>query len=152
MTKGQMLEGYRKVEQMFVRQGTYIIEEAFVITPNEPRRGIVLRDAFLEVEEEGNRKMVHGRATVHNLSLVELFEDNEQLDMIINMGEGFKFYLKNPIIQAGKVFSPAVFSTMRFIPTDSFDHIPDAEYSIIVNSIILVQPDLASLAREKEKL
>jgi hypothetical protein len=41
---------------------------------------------------------------------------------------------------------------MRFIPTDSFDHIPDAEYSIIVNSIILVQPDLASLAREKEKL
>jgi hypothetical protein len=144
MAKEQVVEGCRKVEQMFVRKGTYIIEEAFVITQNEPRTGIALRDAFLEVEEEGNHKMVHGRATVHNLSLVELFEDNEQLDMIINMGEGFKFYLKNPIIQAGKVFSPTVFSSMRFIPTNSFDHIPDNEYSAIVDSIILVQPNRVS--------
>ncbi|MEJ5300229.1 MAG: hypothetical protein WHS38_04490 [Thermodesulforhabdaceae bacterium] len=140
MAEERMLKDCRKFEEMFVREGTYIIEEAFVITTNEPRRGIALRDAFLEVEKDGNHKIVHGRATVHNLSLVELFEDNELLDMIINMGEGFKFYLKNPAIQAGKVFSPTVSSTMRFIPRESFDHISDTEYAKIVDSIVLIDP------------
>lgn len=125
----------RKAEEMFVRTGTYIIEEAFVVTAQEPRLGIALRDAFLDVEKEGNRTIVHGRATVRNFLLVKLFEDHEQLDMVINMGEGFKFYLQNPIIQAGKVFSPVIESTMRFIPSNSFEHITEEEYATLLKSI-----------------
>lgn len=128
----------RKVEEMFVRTGTYIIEEAFIVTADEPRYGITLRDAFLDVEREDNRVIVHGRATVHNLSLVRLLEDHEKLDILINMGDGFKFYLKEPVIQAGKVFSPKVESTMRFIPTDSFDLVTEEEYDSIRSSLELV--------------
>lgn len=125
----------RRVEEMFVRTGTYIIEEAFIISAGEPRRGVALRDAFLDVEKEGNRTIVHGRATVRNFLLVKLLEDHEQLDMVINMGEGFKFYLQSPVIQAGKVFSPMIESTMRFIPSDSFDHITEKEYLALLNSV-----------------
>lgn len=135
----------RKVEEMFVRTGTYIIEEAFVVTSDKPRYGIALRDAFLDVEREDNRVIVHGRATVHNLSLVRLLEDHEKLDILINMGDGFKFYLKEPVIQAGKVFSPKVESTMRFIPADSFDLVTEEEYDSIKNSLELVFSDQADL-------
>ncbi|MCX7822356.1 MAG: hypothetical protein N2260_02790 [Syntrophobacterales bacterium] len=130
-----------KAQEMFVRTGTYIIEEAYVVTADRPRSGIALRDAFLDVEKEGNRTIVHGRATVHNLSLVQLLEDYERLDMVINMGEGFKFYLREPIIQAGKVFSPKVESTMRFIPTDSFDPMTEEEYLELIDSIALLRHD-----------
>ncbi|MGC8718965.1 MAG: hypothetical protein ACP5TY_03020 [Thermodesulforhabdaceae bacterium] len=133
----------RRIEDMFVRPGTYIIEEAFIITADTPRRGIILKDAFLDVEDDGKRLIVHGRATVHNLSLVELYEDHDKLDMIINMGDGFKFYLKEPIIQAGKVFSPAIESTMRFIPVDSFDLMTDDEYRLLVKSVTIINKNRA---------
>jgi hypothetical protein len=55
------------------------------------------------------------------------------------MGEGFKFYLKEPVIQAGKVFSPSVESTVRFIPAESFDLITDYEYKSMVRSIAIIQ-------------
>ncbi len=127
----------RRAEDVFRREGMYWIEEAYIIPPEAPHRALALHNAVLDVEREReDRLIVHGRATVHNASLVNLLEDHETLDMILNMGKGFVFYLREPLIQAGKVFSPTVSSTLRFIPQDSFDHWSDDAYARFKTSLL----------------
>ncbi len=121
----------KKAEEIFQREGTYIIEEAYIVTEDLARH-VPMKDAFLEVQREPSNKLtVHGKATVRNASIVELLEEYEKLDIVIDMGEGFKFYLRNPIIQGGKVFSPNILSTIRFMPTESFELLQDGEYKKI---------------------
>ena len=51
-----------------------------------------------------------GRGFVHNLLLVELLEDHDDLDMLLDFGAEYKYRLKAPTITSGKVFISMMFA------------------------------------------
>ena len=62
------------------------------------------------------RKHLQGTCMVRNMLVVDLLEDTDTLDILLDLGDEFTFLLEMPDIQAGKVFSPGVKSTLRFSP------------------------------------
>jgi hypothetical protein len=53
---------------------------------------------------------------VYNLMVVELLEDDDTLDVLLDLGGDFKYYLSSPQISSGKFFAPDVKSTLQFAP------------------------------------
>jgi len=108
-------------------EGTYIIERAYLITPLE--RAVELTDGYLEVVKDplGDRVM-HGRALVRNAAMVSLLEDEETFDLLLDLGEGFRYRLVQPVLQAGKVFEPATRSLIHFSPTGPLQVLADEDF------------------------
>ncbi len=111
------------------KPGSYIIEEAYIVSANSLDAGVEISDSVLDVllDPRGNT-LVDGHGLVHNVSLVNLLENYQEFDIVMNMGENFCFYLRRPVINAGKVFTPGVKSILRFTPGDSFEHISDERF------------------------
>ncbi|SFM39443.1 hypothetical protein [Thermodesulforhabdus norvegica] len=121
------------------REGCYIIEEAYIVPAGRVDLGVPLYDATLTVEPDPSGRLItHGAGLVSNVAVISLLEDYDRLDIIMKMGQGFCFHLKNPIIQGGKVFSDKVKSRIRFIPQDSFDQIEDEIFNRWVTSLRIV--------------
>ena len=80
-------------------------------------RAVAIDEVIVEVysDQKGQRHL-RGRGRVLNLLMVELLRDSDDLDLLLDFGGEFKFLLKAPNLQAGKVFSPDVKSTLQFIP------------------------------------
>ena len=121
------------------KPGNYIIDEAYIIPSGKFGVAVVIANSVLDVELDPKGKtIVNGYGFARNVSLVELLENHQDFDIIINMGDGFCFYLEKPIINAGKVFSPNVRSVIRFTPTNSFTQIPDEEFAEIKSKLKLI--------------
>lgn len=70
-------------------KGTYVVERAFLIAPNHS--AVALEDAMVEVYQgvSGGRG-IKGRGFVDNSLVVELLEECDDLDMVVDLGEGFE--------------------------------------------------------------
>lgn len=109
------------------REGTYEVVEAFLVAGDH--KAVALEDALIEVYlDRRNQRQMAGRALVVNYLIVELLQDHEQLDMLLDFGDEFKYLLKTPAIQAGKVFAPNVKSIMRFSPLSPLKKLDIEEY------------------------
>jgi hypothetical protein len=111
------------------REGSYIIECGYLMGSGE--RAVTMEDGFINVyvDRAGKRQM-SGQGYVRNVLMVELLEDgDEDPDLILDMGEGFRFLLKTPQIQAGKLFSPEVKSIVHFAPTGPLEHLSDEDFA-----------------------
>ncbi|MBW1974911.1 MAG: hypothetical protein JRI45_04990 [Deltaproteobacteria bacterium] len=119
------------------KPGSYIIEEAYVVVHDaDGGKAVVLTDGVLDVEKDPlDNEIVNGRAFVHNLSMVNLLEEHEKLDILLKMGEGFCFRLTEPIIQGGKVFEKTTRSILRFTPTSDFEQLSDEEFAQIKKTL-----------------
>jgi len=123
--------------QIFIEEGTYPAEEAFLLTAGQT--GMVLEDTVIEVYPDGdNQRCVRGRARALNLSLVELLEDYDDVDMLLDLGDQFKYLLKAPTLKAGKVFSPDVKSIIHFIAQSSLEKLEEEKYRRIRDGLKLV--------------
>ncbi len=120
------------------KPGSYIIEEAYIVSADSLDAGVEITDSVLDVllDPRGNA-FVDGHGLVHNVSLVNLLENYQEFDIVMNMGEGFCFYLRRPVINAGKIFTPGVKSILRFTPGDSFDSISDEKFYEIKEKLCL---------------
>jgi hypothetical protein len=70
--------------------------------------------------------------------MIELLEDNDVLDLLLDFGDEFKYWLKAPELNAGKVFSPAAKSTLWFVPTTAWQQIPQNEFVERVSRLRLI--------------
>jgi len=88
-------------------EGEYWVEKAYLMS--SARTATPLEEAILEIYtgRDGIRRM-RGSAKVKNAMVVELLEDNDDLHILIDLGEEFKYLMEHPELQAGKVFSPHV--------------------------------------------
>ena len=122
---------------IFIEEGVYPADEAFLLNPG--CLGTVLDDAVMEVYQDGeNKRRVRGRGFAVNLSIVELLEDHDDIDLLIDLGGEFKYLLKTPTLKAGKVFSPEVKSIIHFVARAPLKKLAEIEYARIRKQLLLV--------------
>jgi hypothetical protein len=122
---------------VFIEEGVYPADEAFLLNPGY--LGTALDEGLMEVYQDGNNeRRVRGRGLAVNLSVVELLEDHDDIDLLIDLGGQFKYLLKTPILKAGKVFSPDVKSIIHFVARTPLEKLPEVEFARIREQLLLV--------------
>ena len=108
-------------------EGKYRVEQAFLVAPNDS--AVVLENPYIEISMgRMGKKRLQGVCQIRNILVIELLEDSDDLDVILDVGGEFKYYLKAPQIQGGKVFAPDVKSSFRFIPSIPWQKLSEAEF------------------------
>lgn len=106
---------------------TYLVEQAFLVS--DDNTAALLEKTSIEVYTgRDGKKRLKGSGLVQNILLVELLEENDNLDLILDLGENFKYLMKKPNITAGKVFSPNVKSFLQFDPISPWRQISESEF------------------------
>lgn len=107
--------------------GEYWVEQAYITAPNGA--AVALEAPYIEVAKtgQGKRHMV-GKGLVSNLLVVELLEDNDELDILLDLGGDFKYRLVQPRISGGKVFAADTKSTLQFSPIEPWTALSVKEF------------------------
>ena len=115
-------------------EGKYRVERAFFITPD--LKAAPLENAFIEIYtgRQGTRRM-KGRSFIRNILIVYLLEDSDDIDLILDLGGAYKYLIKNPVFEAGKVFSPHIKSTIQFSPTRPWEQIPPNQFEDLISEL-----------------
>ena len=115
----------------------YLVERAFLVA--DDNTAALLEKTSIEVYTGRNgKKRLKGSGLVQNMLLVELLEENDDLDLILDLGENFKYLMKKPNITAGKVFTPNVKSHLQFDPVSPWEQISESEFAKLMNSFKLL--------------
>ena len=108
-------------------EGLYDIDQAYLV--DESRRRLSFRDATFEVWlDKHERKQLRGRGLINNFEFAELLNDTESVDIVLCFFEDYFLWLREPIIQVGKVFEPRTESTLRFSIGESIDAITPEQF------------------------
>jgi hypothetical protein len=118
-------------------EGEYLVNQAYLLAPDDT--AAALENVIVEVysDRQANRHL-KGHCRVRNTLMIELLEDNDVLDLLLDFGDEFKYWLKAPELNAGKVFSPAAKSTLWFVPTTAWQQIPQNEFVERVSRLRLI--------------
>ena len=120
-----------------ILEGEYAVEKAFIVAPDD--RAMVVEDAVIEIfQGPGGQRQLKGRGRIRNLEMVELLEDYDDLDLILDLGDEFKYRLKKPELQSGKFFIPDAKSTLHFRPSAPWEQIPQAEFEGLISRFKLI--------------
>jgi len=121
-------------------EGEYWVEKAYLMS--SARTATPLEEAILEIYtgRDGIRRM-RGSAKVKNAMVVELLEDNDDLHILIDLGEEFKYLMEHPELQDGKVFSPHVKAVMKFSPKEEWKQLSKEDFDSIIDGLQFVEID-----------
>ena len=116
------------------KEGDYIVEQAFLLAPDES--AVLLEDAVIRVfqDRQGQRQM-NGSCRIRNVLLVELLDEYDEIDLVLDLGAEFKYLLKDPILKGGKVFSPDVKSMLQFLPKEPWTQIQEDEFESLYSRL-----------------
>ena len=70
--------------------------------------------------------------------MVELLEESDDLDLLLDFGEEFKYLLSKPRLQAGKVFAPDVISALQFTPQSPWQTLSIAEFEDFFSQLRII--------------
>ena len=114
--------------------GEYLVEQALLLAGQD--RAVSVESVTVEVySDRRGQRYLRGRGRVRNILMVELLEDSDDLDLLLDFGEEFKFLLKEPNLQVGKVFSPDVKSALQFTPKIPWRQIQQTEFGEILSRL-----------------
>ena len=117
--------------------GEYLVEQALLVAGKD--RAVSVEDVIVEVySDQQGQRYLRGRGRIRNILMVELLEDSDDLDLLLDFGEEFKFMLKVPNIQVGKVFSPDVKSALQFTPQIPWHQIQQTEFEGILSRLLIL--------------
>ena len=106
----------------------YLVNQAFLV--GEDNTAALLEKTSIEVYTgRDSKKHLKGSGLVQNMLLVELLEENDNLDLLLDLGENFKYLMKKPNITAGKVFSPNIKSYIQFDPVVPWEPVSEPEFT-----------------------
>jgi hypothetical protein len=119
-------------------EGEYWVERAYLVT--SIRTATPLEEATLQIYtgRDGFRRM-KGSAKVKNMMVVKLLEDNDDLHILLDLGEEFKYYVEHPELQAGKVFSPHVKAVVKFNPKKPWKQLSKEEFEVFLGGLTFVE-------------
>lgn len=130
--KGSIMEDWIPFEE-----GEYLTERAFLASRDEiaaPLERVVVR----VFSDKTGRRQMDGQGRVRNVHMVELLEESDDLDLLLDMGGEFKYILRDPVLKAGKVFSPDVRSVFHFIPRGPWEQIEEAEFEKLCSRLTIL--------------
>ena len=114
--------------------GTYKTERAFLLAENNA--AVKLDDTIIEVNSDSaGQRQLRGRGRVRNMLMVALLEDTDELDLVLDFGDEFKYRLNAPDLQGGKVFAANIKSMLRFFPQRPWIHLPQAEFDDLLDRV-----------------
>ena len=114
--------------------GEYLVDKALLVAGEDS--AVSVEDVIVEVySDKRGQRFLRGRGRVRNVLMVELLEDIDDLDLLLDFGEEFKFLLKVPNLQVGKVFSPDVKSALQFTPKLPWHQIQQTEFRDILSRL-----------------
>ena len=109
-------------------EGEYLVEEAFLLAENQ--KAVLVEDAIVEVYADSKgQRYLKGRGRICNLLMIELLENSDDLDLLLDFGDEYKYLLKVPNLQSGKVFSPDVKSVLQFTPQTPWRQLAPDEFA-----------------------
>ena len=115
-------------------EGEYLVEQALLVTGE--KSAVPVEDVIVEVySDQRGQRYLRGRGRIRNILMVELLEESDDLDLLLDFGEEFKFLLKVPNLQTGKVFSPDVKAALQFTPKYPWNQIRQAEFENILSGL-----------------
>ncbi len=122
---------------IFIEEGFYPLEEAFLITPSYTATILenAIMDVYLDNKEE---RRVRGSGMAISVHIVEMLEDHDDIDLIMDLGEGFMYLVKDPVIKSGKVFTPDVKSQLQFQARGPLQKLNGDEYRDIRSKLHLI--------------
>jgi hypothetical protein len=120
-------------------EGEYAVEQAFIIAADE--RAVAVEDAVIEIyaAPQGQRNL-KGSGRIRNILMVELLEDHDDLDLILDLGDEFKYRLVKPELRSGKFFAPDAKSTIHFRPAAPWEQIPQADFEQLMTRLEIIDP------------
>jgi hypothetical protein len=114
--------------------GEYSVEQALLVARDD--KAVEVENAIVEIySDRRGLRYLSGRGRIRNILMVELLDGSDDLDLLLDFGEEFKYILKEPNLQAGKVFSPEVKSALQFTPTNPWRQIPLNEFSDLLSRL-----------------
>lgn len=120
--------------------GRYSVPEAFLVAAGNT--AVELHNPYIEIfTGRTGKRWLKGGSLVQNFLMVELMEESDELDILLNAGEDFGFLMQSPEIQAGKVFSPSVRSSLKFMPTEPWQPLTPAEFRQLKSTMKLISPE-----------
>jgi hypothetical protein len=118
-------------------EGQYAVEQVFIIAPDN--RAVMVEDAVLEIYAgPGGQRHMKGSGRVQNILLVELLENTDDLDLILDMGDEFKYRLPKPWLQSGKFFFSGARSSLQFRPSSPWEQIPGADFDRLISGLDII--------------
>lgn len=117
-------------------EGEYIVDQAFITAAD--KRAVLIEDAFIEVFATAQGRYLKGSGRVQNRLLVELLEDHDDLDLILDLGDEFKYRLIKPDLHCGKFFSPGAKSTIQFRPAEPWQQIPRSDFESLISRFNII--------------
>ena len=115
-------------------EGEYLVEQALLVAANDS--AVAVDNVVIEVyADQREQRYLKGRGRFRNILMVELLEDSDDLDLLLDFGDELKFLLKEPILKAGKVFSPDVRSVLQFFPQTPWQQIPPDEFNNLLSRL-----------------
>ena len=115
-------------------EGVYRVERAVLLGTGD--KGVEVEDSVVEVrlDPRGGRRL-RGRGRVHNLLLVQLLDEGDDPDLMLDLGGEYKYRLKRPEIQGGKVFTPGIRSFIQFLPRQPWTQVPEVEFNSLMSRV-----------------
>lgn len=115
-------------------EGEYLADQALLVADNQ--NAMLVEDAIIEVyANQRGQRYLKGRGRIRNILMVELHDDSDDLDLLLDFGDEFKYLLKVPNLQSGKVFSPDVKSMLQFTPQTPWLQLPLDEYDRLLSRL-----------------
>jgi hypothetical protein len=115
-------------------EGEYLVEQALLVADNH--QAIFVEEAIVEVySDQRGRRYLKGRGRVRNILMVELLDESDDLDLLLDFGQEFKYLLKVPNLQSGKVFSPEVKSVLQFTPQSPWQQVPPEQFDALLSGL-----------------
>ena len=108
-------------------EGEYWVEQAYLVSSD--KSAIALENPVIEIcKSPQGKRYLKGQGMAYNLLVVELLEDDETLDLLLDLGGEFKYFIAAPKISSGKFFTPDIKSTLQFSPQTPWQQLPPEKF------------------------
>ncbi len=108
-------------------EGLYEVDQAYLVDGGRNR--LPLRDVTFEiwVDKQGRRQL-RGRGFINNFHFAEMLGETENVDLVLRFFDDYFLWLKEPIVQVGKVFEPATESSLIFSIGESISRVSQEQF------------------------
>jgi len=115
-------------------EGEYLVDMALLVADHQA--AVRVEDVIVEVyADQRGQRYLNGQGRIRNALMVELLDDSDDLDLLLDFGDEYKYMLKAPNLQGGKVFSPDVKSILKFTPLTAWRQLPQDEYDSLLSRL-----------------
>ena len=111
-----------------IEKGFYQANRGYLATSDHTHGAALSNSAIEVITGRTGDKQLHGFGRCENMLLIELLDQSDEIDVVIDLGGVYKYIFEAPDISGGKLFTPHVEATIRFVPTMPWRQIEPTQF------------------------